>query len=43
MKGFSFDSFVVHETNQAAYDMCSRLAALDKNVPRPIVLLGESG
>ena len=43
MKGFSFDSFVVHETNQAAYDMCSKLAVLDKNIPRPIVLLGESG
>jgi ABC-type dipeptide/oligopeptide/nickel transport system ATPase component len=43
MKGFSFDSFVVHETNQAAFDMCSKMAALETDVPKPIVLLGESG
>jgi len=43
MSGFSFDSFVVHETNQAAFDMCSKMAALEKDLPKPIVLLGESG
>ena len=43
MKGFSFDSFVVHETNQAAYDICKKLAAGEKDLPRPVVLLGESG
>ncbi|MCK5862454.1 MAG: AAA family ATPase [Candidatus Hydrogenedentes bacterium] len=43
MKGFSFDSFIVHDTNQAAYDVCNKLASLEKDMPRPIVLLGESG
>jgi chromosomal replication initiation ATPase DnaA len=43
MKGFSFDSFVVHDTNKAAFDMCGRLAALEPDLPKPIVLLGESG
>ncbi|HDP34090.1 MAG TPA: AAA family ATPase [Candidatus Hydrogenedentes bacterium] len=43
MKGFSFDSFVVHETNQTAYDICKKLADSDKDVPHTIVLLGESG
>lgn len=43
MKGFSFDSFVVHETNQAAYDVCRKMATLEKDLPQPIVLLGESG
>lgn len=43
MSGFSFDSFVVHETNQAAFDMCSKMASLEKDLPKPIVLLGESG
>ncbi len=43
MKGFSFQSFVVHDTNQAAYDICTKVAAAKKDLPCPIVLFGESG
>lgn len=42
MKGLTFENFITYDTNKAAYDICMQLVTLDKTLPRPIVLLGES-
>ncbi len=42
MNGFSFDNFIVHDTNREAYKQCRQIAAAEKSLPCPIVLLGES-
>ncbi|HQN01097.1 MAG TPA: DnaA/Hda family protein, partial [Candidatus Hydrogenedentes bacterium] len=43
MKNFTFDKFIRHPSNVAAYDFCERLSRLDPTLANPIVLLGESG
>ncbi len=43
MKNFTFDKFINHPSNQAAYELCERLSRLDRTLANLIVLLGESG
>ncbi|HPU97357.1 MAG TPA: DnaA/Hda family protein [Candidatus Hydrogenedentes bacterium] len=43
MKGMTFNSFIEDENNQAAVAICRRVAALDKTLKSPIVLLADRG
>ncbi len=43
MKGMTFNTFIEDENNQAAVDLCRRVAALDKSVKSPVVLLADRG
>jgi ABC-type dipeptide/oligopeptide/nickel transport system ATPase component len=43
MKGLTFASFVTDENNQAAYDICKRIANLEKGSPRLLTIVGEKG
>ncbi|NLN92256.1 MAG: hypothetical protein GX130_02970 [Candidatus Hydrogenedens sp.] len=43
MKRLTFDNFIPHKSNQGAYNIAREVAGLKPDLPRPIVLLGESG
>lgn len=43
MKGMTFNTFIEDENNQAAVDLCRRVAALDKTISSPVVLLADHG
>ena len=43
MKGMTFANFVADENNQAAYDICRKVAALKEEVAKPLTLVGEKG
>ena len=43
MKGMTFNTFMEDENNQAAVDLCRRVAALDKTIKSPVVLLADHG
>jgi len=43
MKGLTFASFTIDESNQAAVDACRRVASLRADPGKPVTLLGERG
>lgn len=43
MRGFSFESFVLSDANREAFEAARRVAALEWDQPRPLVLWGGHG
>ncbi len=43
MNGLTFANFVADENNQAAYDVCRKVASLKEDVAKPVTLVGEKG
>jgi hypothetical protein len=43
MKGMTFANFVADENNQAAFDICRKVASLKGDAAKPITLVGEKG